>query len=83
VGSQDGIPNIYVVSPDGSDRLQLTADDAGELTPRWSPSGGSIAFLSTRDGNQELYIMNPDGTGLLRLTNSPGAETTLAWRPVN
>jgi hypothetical protein len=53
---------IYVVSPEGSDPIRLTYNEAEDVEPVWSPDGRQIAFLSDRGGSFDLYIMNADGT---------------------
>src|SRR5690606_12188127 len=40
--------DLWLVSWDGRKRLQLTSTPASEHTPRWSPDGGRLAFLSDR-----------------------------------
>lgn len=42
----DGRPQIFVVPATGGDPLQVTDAEAGVSTFRWSPDGGTFAFLS-------------------------------------
>ena len=44
--------DLYVSSRDGSGMTQLTFHDGNDLSPRWSPAGDAIYFLSQR-GNPE------------------------------
>ena len=44
---------------------------AFEESPRWSPDGKRIAWVSTRDGNQDIYTTDPEGKDVRRLTNDP------------
>lgn len=62
--------DIYVVNIDGSGLTQLTATDAGEDHPSWSPDGSRILFDVDYDGDgfYEIYSMADDGTDLVRLT---------------
>src|SRR5213592_4840422 len=41
--------DIWMTSWDGTQTLRLTASPASETTPRWSPDGRSLAFLSGRE----------------------------------
>src|SRR5262245_53590993 len=46
-----------------------------ENTPRWSPDGKSIAFISTRDGDPQVYLADVAGTSISnirRITNVSG-----------
>src|SRR5439155_16745977 len=72
--------NIYVMNPDGTDRVQLT-DKGDNWFPSFSPDGTRIAFVSNRDGNRDIYLINPDGTNLVRLTTNVGASYQPAWSP--
>jgi Tol biopolymer transport system component len=44
-----------------------------EYTPRYSPSGRQIAFISTRSGHPEIWVCDRDGGGLRQLTRLGGA----------
>ncbi len=66
---------IYVMNPDGTDRLLLTSHAMGDMDPFWSPDRQKIAFIRTRyGGNKEVYVVNADGTGITRLTNHPASD---------
>ncbi|MBI2845366.1 MAG: PD40 domain-containing protein [Chloroflexi bacterium] len=50
-------------------------------SPRWSPNGEQLAFVSLVEGNPEIYLVNADGTGLRRLTAHPGFDLGPVWSP--
>jgi dipeptidyl aminopeptidase/acylaminoacyl peptidase len=69
---------------DGSSARQITAGTANDTKPRWSPDGGSLAFLSDRveRGTSQLYLLPLDEGGeARRLTDERGGVTELAWLP--
>jgi Tol biopolymer transport system component len=68
VSQRGGQDEIYVIKPDGSAPVKLTAG----VDPAWSSDGNRLAFAS---GTGVLSVMNMDGTGLLQLTNQD------AWQP--
>lgn len=70
---------ISVANIDGSNVIQLTHDDTNNMSPKISPDGSQIAYLSNRDGNQEVYIMNTDGSNQKRLTKNRVEEWDPAW----
>jgi TolB protein len=75
---------IYVMDPNGSNRLQLTHNDYEERGPAWSPDGTRILFSCRIDGGTtffEICVMNADGTGLVRLTNNAVPDLTATWSP--
>ncbi|MCX6357337.1 MAG: hypothetical protein NT045_05595, partial [Candidatus Aureabacteria bacterium] len=47
---------IYVMDLASRRGRRLTANDAADEYPRWSPDGRSIAFYSDRDGTRQIYV---------------------------
>ena len=72
---------IYMMNADGSSPTRLTTAAGNDLTPKWSPDGTKIAFVSIRDGNYEIYTMNADGSNQTRITNNPAQDVQPAWSP--
>jgi dipeptidyl aminopeptidase/acylaminoacyl peptidase len=78
---------IWLATPDGSEEpRQLTVGERTDGSPRWSPDGRWLAFLSTRDGEEdkahdELYVLPADGGEPRRLTNGKDAVDSIAWSP--
>lgn len=78
------ISAIFVASSDGSSApVCVTGRECNNSSPRWSPDGGSIAFLSDRAkrGESQLYVMPAGGGQPLRLTDIRGGVSSLAWMP--
>jgi dipeptidyl aminopeptidase/acylaminoacyl peptidase len=76
--------DIWTVASDGSTApRELIVGDASDHTPRWSPDGRRLAFLSTREGGEaQVFIANADGSGIRKVsTISGGAQPPLAWSP--
>src|SRR5215471_19390281 len=48
--------NLWIINADGTDHRPLTTGNRGDSSPRWSPDGTRIAFLSDTDGKQQIYI---------------------------
>lgn len=61
--------HIYLIKPDRSDTILLTADTLRyDKEPVYSPDGSKIAFTSNRSYKRQVHIMNADGTGITQLT---------------
>ena len=52
----DGKLHIHTINADGTDNKVLIPNKAFEESPRWSPDGRRIAFISTRDGGHDVYV---------------------------
>jgi Tol biopolymer transport system component len=63
---------IWVMSADGSNKRQITANGKANFAPYFFPDGKRIIFASNVDDargrNFDLYKINIDGTGLERIT---------------
>jgi TolB protein len=66
---------IWLMSPDGKHRSQLTDDSGHDICAVPSPDGRYIVFASNRSGNFEIWRMNLDGSNLIKLTTSEGSNS--------
>src|SRR5688500_2944941 len=76
--------DIWTVNADGSGEAKalISGDKTAENTPRWSPDGKRIAFLSTRDGAPQVYVADADGSDVKRITElAAGVQPPLVWSP--
>lgn len=73
--------HIYLVSADGGESVQLTQGDASCDSPRWSPNGRTIAFLSARAGKRNIWLIPAGGGEARPLTHGKTDVTSLKWSP--
>jgi acylaminoacyl-peptidase len=73
--------NLWIVSTDGSDHRPLTTGYFNDTSPRWSPDGSQLVYVSNRDGSPQIYRRWLDTGQTARLTNLPSAPAGLAWSP--
>ena len=71
VSNEGGNPNIWITTPDGGERKQLTANDAANFSPVVSADGRFIVFSVWRGGTRALWRMQVDGRNLVQLTSGP------------
>jgi TolB protein len=77
----DGNLQIDVMNADGSGRRPLVPHVAFEESPRWSPDGKLVAWVSTRTKNQEIHVVGADGKDVRRLTGDPAPDNNPSWSP--
>lgn len=78
---ENGKPDVFAISSDGSELVNLTNHPAVDGQPHWSPDATQIAFSTNRDGRNEIYIMAADGSNARRITNTPATEADPDWSP--
>jgi dipeptidyl aminopeptidase/acylaminoacyl peptidase len=75
---------IWIAAVDGSEpSRRLTAGDKRDISPRWSPDGSRLAFLSARGDKSpsQLYVLPLDGGEAARLTELDEDVSGIAWSP--
>jgi TolB protein len=77
----DGELRIDQINVDGTGHKNLIAHKAFEESPRWSPDGKLLAWVSQRDKNQEIYVADAEGKNPKRLTSEPGLDNNPSWSP--
>jgi hypothetical protein len=54
---------LWLMTPEGSNPLQLTYGAFDATAPRWSFDGGRVAYVSNEGGNTSLWILDVPGGG--------------------
>ncbi|HEU4778624.1 MAG TPA: S9 family peptidase [Steroidobacteraceae bacterium] len=73
--------NLWIVNADGTNNRPLRSELKNFSSPRWSPDGARLAYVSAAEGSPQLYVrwMDSGQTALLsNLVEAPGA---IAWSP--
>lgn len=75
------LSSIWLLAVDGSSTRQLTRGPGEDKSPRWSPDGARLAFLSDRPGSAQVHLLPADGGESAPLGKLPGAVSGLRWLP--
>ena len=70
--------NLWTVSADGKPPRQLTQGPWRDSSPRWSPDGARLAYLSWRSGKQQIRVHTMDSGQELEIPSALPPEA-LAW----
>jgi len=73
--------NLWIINSDGTDHRPLTTGNRSDSSPRWSPDGARIAFLSDADSKQQIYVRWMDSGQTARITNLEESPDAIAWSP--
>ncbi len=75
--------DVWMVSWDGSEDIQLTSSPDGESRARWSPDGKWLSFVSSRQDGKgaQVWLMDRRGGEGKRLTEIKGGVDDYAWSP--
>lgn len=76
--------DIWMVSWDGSQKVQLTNSPESETAPRWSPDGKYISFTSSRPGKakgNQIWILDRRGGDARQLTDFKLRISEYQWSP--
>ncbi len=85
--------DLWLVSVAGgpASARRLTSALASDDSPRWSPDGAWVAFLSERprprskkdekedEAKKQVWLIRPDGGEATVLTDAPGSVSALEW----
>ena len=74
--------SIWIVSTDGTSQPRpISAASANDSSPRWSPDGETLAFLSRREGDDGSQIYLLRGDRATRLTSARRGVEDFRWAP--
>ncbi len=69
------VGHLWTVPVAGGEPVALVPDDKPDTSPRWSPDGRRLAFLSTRDDGSQVWVVD---MAQGRAVGKPRQVTTLA-----
>jgi dipeptidyl aminopeptidase/acylaminoacyl peptidase len=77
--------HLWVVAATGGRARQITFGPQDDGSPRWSPKGDWIVFVSNRNpdpdasDDTDIWLIKPDGGPVKRLGSNPGPDTDPEW----
>ena len=73
--------NLWVTSTDGTDTRPLTQGNYRDTSPRLSPDGKRLAYLSNRSGKTQIYVRWLDSSQEAMITHAEQSPSNITWSP--
>ncbi len=74
--------DVWMISWDGKETVQLTNSPDGESSPRWSPDGKYLSFFSSRQGStSQVWLLDRRGGEAIKITEVKGDISDHVWSP--
>jgi dipeptidyl aminopeptidase/acylaminoacyl peptidase len=71
--------SLWIVNVDGSELRPLTTGNANDHSPRWSPDGKRLAYVSTGEGSAQVYVRWMDTGQFAKVTRLPKSPSGVEW----
>ena len=74
---------IWIASIDGTHpSVPFTGESTSSTSPRWSPDGRFLAFLSARDGGRaQIWLLSRNGGEARRVSTLENGASSFEWSP--
>lgn len=73
--------NLWLINSAAGIPVKLTKDGSRNDSPRWSPDGKNVAFISNRDGGTQIWLLNLLQNKEVKLSTIQGLVGSLTWSP--
>lgn len=73
--------NLWIVASEGGKHRPLRSDGDNHRSPRWSPDGTRLAYVSTSEGRPQIFVRWMDSGATARVTDLVEAPGDLTWSP--
>ena len=73
--------NLWTVNTDGTSNRPVRSEARSFSSPRWSPDGTRVAYVSAAEGSPQLYVRWMDTGQTALLTNLVEPPDAIAWSP--
>ncbi|RSD29308.1 S9 family peptidase [Mesobacillus subterraneus] len=78
----DYASNLYILDiENGGEPVQWTFGEHRAHSPRWSPDGTKLAFVSNRSGKSQIYVLNANGGEAKQVTSFKNGASGPVWSP--
>ncbi len=79
--SKENRSHIWIVPAGGGQPVQFTRGKKNDSSPRWSPDGRTLAFVSDRGGDRQIWLIDRFGGEARQLTSMRHGAGNPVWSP--
>jgi len=79
--SKEPRSSIWLIPAGGGAMTQFTRSDKSDSSPRWSPDGRRLAFVSDRGGDRQIYLIDRFGGEARQITSMRNGAGGPVWSP--
>lgn len=72
---------IWLVDVKSGTQTPLVAGPGGHFSPRWSPDGTRLAYVSADESGAQLYVRWMATGATAKITGLPDSPNSIAWSP--
>ena len=73
--------DIFLMTSRGGSARQLTVHQGYDGSPRWSPDGSLLAFISDRTGTRQIHVLPMDGGEAHPISHAENGIIDFLWSP--
>ena len=73
--------NLWILNADGSEHRPLTSGNENHRSPRWSPDGKRLLYVSGEEDSSQIYCRWMDTGQTARLSRVLTSPRDIAWSP--
>lgn len=75
------VGDLWIIKTDGSQHQKLTTKETGEFSPKWSPNGDRLAFVSSTEEGSEIYMYWLNTGKAAKISQLESTPSSLTWSP--
>ena len=73
--------SIWIYNINKKEFNKITQSNKADFSPKWSPDGKTIAFISTRDDVPQIWQISMEGGEAAKMTNVSTGIDCFKWSP--
>ena len=72
---------LWQINSDGSNHKPLLTEQTNTSSPRWSPDGKKVAYVSSKGGSRQIHVLWVDSGTAGVITQIQEPPSSLSWSP--